>query len=69
MNFTEDHNTEEPHLESSSSLSKLLKDFKHLDMKKIKYPDDGQYVWVKTFRVYAGCWDSFFLCQNVLVIE
>ncbi len=65
VNFTEDRNTEEPHIQSSGSLSKLLKDFKLLDVWRIKHPTDRQYTWVKAFdnRVSAARLDRFYVSK------
>jgi len=46
INFTIDRNTEEPHIQSSSALSKLIQDFQLLDMWRIKHPNDRQYTWI-----------------------
>ncbi len=72
INLTIDRNTEEPHIQSSSALSNLIKEFQLLDMWRIKHPYDRQYTWIKTFnRVTAARLDRFYVSKyfNSRVIE
>lgn len=65
VNFAEDRNTEEPHIQSSGSLSKLIKDFKLFDMWRIKHPTDRQYTWVKAFNNSQCCPVGQILCVKM----
>jgi len=73
INFTIYRITEEPHIQSSSALSKLIQDFQLFDMWRIKHPNDRQYTWIKAFnnRVSAARLDRFYVSKafNSRVIE
>ncbi len=46
-NFTIDRTSEEPHLQSASQLSKIIREIDLLDMWRIKHPQVRQYTWIK----------------------
>ncbi len=53
----------EPHMLSSTYLSRLVKDAELLDMWRIKHPFDKQYTWVKFLdnRVSAARLDRIYV--------
>ncbi len=70
--FNVDRNNVEPHMLSSTYLSRLVKDAELLDMWRIKHPFDKQYTWVKILdnRVSAARLDRIYVskkCNNRVV--
>ncbi len=70
MNFTEDRNTEEPHIQSSGSLSKLLKDLNSWMCGELNtlLIDSIRGLRLLIIELVLHGWTDF-MCQNVLVIE
>lgn len=65
-NFTVDRNSEEPHFQSSSQLSKIIRETEFLDMWRIKNPQVRQYTWVKVVddRVSAARLDRIYVSND-----
>jgi len=65
-NFTIDRTSEEPHLQSLSQLSNIIREFDLLDMWRIKHPQVRQYTWIKmTDRVSAARLDRIYMSNHL----
>lgn len=66
-NFTIDRTSEEPHLQSSSQLSKIIQEIDLLDMWRIKHPQVRQYTWIKMTdnRVSAARLDRIYMSNHL----
>lgn len=66
-NFTIDCTNEEPHLQSSSQLSKIVREVDLLDMWRIKHPQVRQYTWIKMTdnRVSAARLDRIYMSNHL----
>lgn len=72
-NFTIDRTSEEPHMQSSIYLSKIVKEAELLDMWRIKHNTARQYTWLKVSddRVSAARLDRIYIskCSSNRVVE
>lgn len=66
-NFSVDRNTEEPHIQSSSCLSRLVRAADLLDIWRVKHPDVKQYTWIKVNnnRVTAARLDRIYVSKQL----
>ena len=66
--FTMDRNSEEPHLQSSRALSRIVTQLDIVDAWRLKHPNTRQYTWVKATsgRVSAARLDRFYISQTLV---
>ena len=67
LQFTKDRMNEEPHLQSSSALGRLVTQLDLVDAWRVKHPDVKQYTWVRVNdnRVSAARLDRIYISQSL----
>lgn len=67
LDFTQDRNGDEPHMQSSSCLTRVIKSFNLADVWRENNPLIKQYTWVKISndRIFGARLDRFYTSQNM----